>query len=110
MENESAEQIQRAGGEKLGFTPNEKLPIEDYDSLTVEQVVNRLDTLSREEVEQVKSYEREHKNRKTLLEQLEKRVAAGEFFRGEDVIGWFAAYRNWILAGLGAAALVWLLL
>lgn len=112
MENESAEHVERAGGEeKLGFAPSErKLPVDDYDSLTVEQAVMRLDTLSREELEQVKAYEREHKNRKTLIEQLEKRLAAGEPIQEGDVVGWFTAYRNWILAGLGAAALVWLLL
>jgi hypothetical protein len=60
--------------DKLGKSPDRDLPIKGYDHLTVDQVVKRLDSISFKELELVKSYEVEHKNRKTLIEQLDKRL------------------------------------
>ena len=73
------EKAEGAGGQEVKTGPGDSgLPIEDYDSLTVEQAAARLDWLSRVEMEEVKSYEQEHKNRKTLIEQLDKRLADEE--------------------------------
>ncbi len=43
------------------------LAIPDYDSLSASQVVPRLAGLSREELEAVRTYESEHRGRKTIL-------------------------------------------
>jgi hypothetical protein len=55
----------------------EGLPLEDYDSLTVEQISQRLDGLGPEEIRQLRAYEAENKNRSTLLQRLDERIEAG---------------------------------
>lgn len=131
MGNESVDRIEKAevAGEQEvktgpgGMDP----PMEDYDGLNVRQATERLDSLSREELERVKSYEQEHKDRKTLIAELDKRLAAEE--QQEPLVAevdsgpadekqqeggmngaWFSTYRNWILAAVGAAVLLWLIL
>src|SRR3954447_23329130 len=59
--------------DREGKSPDRNLPIENYQHLTVDQIVGRLDKLSGKQVEQVKRYEEKHKNRKTLLEKLRAR-------------------------------------
>jgi hypothetical protein len=49
-------------------------PIEGYDDMNVEEVKYELDDLSEEDLKKVKSYEEDHKNRKTLLEQLDRKL------------------------------------
>jgi len=49
-------------------------PIEDYDELTVDEVTHRLEGLTPEERQAVRSYETRHKNRKTLLAALDRRL------------------------------------
>jgi hypothetical protein len=53
-----------------------ELPLEDYDLLTVEQISERLDDLSAEEIGQLRAYEAENKNRSTLLQRLDERIEA----------------------------------
>ena len=53
-----------------------ELPLEDYDSLTVEQISQRLDDLSAEELRQLRAYEAENKSRSTLLQRLDERIEA----------------------------------
>lgn len=48
------------------------LPIEDYDRLTVKEVIDRLDGLSAVEVEKLKAYEKKNKNRHTLMERFDR--------------------------------------
>ena len=60
--------------DKAGTSPDQKLPIPDYDQLTVDQVMAKLDGLSRDQLRAIKSYEEGHKRRKTLLEQLDRRL------------------------------------
>ncbi len=60
----------------------EALPLEDYDSLTVSQVTQRLGELSVEQIEQLRDYEAEHRNRRSLMERYERRLRAG---RREDL-------------------------
>lgn len=50
------------------------LPIEDYDELNVNQVSEKLDGLSSEELEQVRAYEEDTKNRETVLRDISGRV------------------------------------
>ena len=54
----------------------EPLPIEDYDSLNVNQVIQRLGELSVEEIERLRDYETEHKNRRSLMQRFEIRIRA----------------------------------
>jgi hypothetical protein len=49
-------------------------PIEGYDGMNVEEVKEELDTLSEGDLKKVRAYEEGHKNRKTLLEQLERKI------------------------------------
>jgi hypothetical protein len=54
----------------------EGLPIEEYDSLTVSQVTQRLMELSLEEVEQLRDYEAENRNRRSIMQRFETRLRA----------------------------------
>jgi hypothetical protein len=54
----------------------EGLPIEEYDSLTVSQVTQRLMELSLEEVEQLQDYEAENRNRRSIMQRFETRIRA----------------------------------
>ena len=58
----------RAGGD---------LPLEDYDSMNVRQVSERLGDLSVEEIRQLRDYEAKNKNRRTLLNRFDARIEAG---------------------------------
>lgn len=49
-------------------------PIEGYDDLNVGEARERLQDLSDEEVRQVRDYEKQHKNRKTLVRAFERRL------------------------------------
>ncbi len=51
-----------------------EVPIQGYDELNVGEIVARVDSLSTEELEQVREYEQRNKNRSTLLEQLNERL------------------------------------
>jgi hypothetical protein len=51
-----------------------ELPLENYDSLTVQQISETLDDLSVEELRQLRAYEAENKNRRTLLQRLDERT------------------------------------
>lgn len=55
-----------------GKSPDRNLPIRDYQHLTVPQVASKLDDLSKRELSQIGRYEKQHKNRKTLLQKLEQ--------------------------------------
>ena len=54
-----------------------RFPIEGYDGLTVEEVSSRLDSLSAEDLREVRDYEERNKNRETILEQLDRRIRGG---------------------------------
>ena len=60
--------------DKRGESPDRDLPIGDYQHLTVDEVTEELDGLDKEELGQLRAYEKEHKDRKTLLEELDKRL------------------------------------
>ena len=52
------------------------VPIEDYDDLNVGKIVEQLDNLSVDELQRVRAYEQQNKNRDTLLKQLDRRMMA----------------------------------
>jgi hypothetical protein len=51
-------------------------PISGYDELTAAQVVVRLDDLGDDALREVRDYEREHRNRKTVLRAIERALAS----------------------------------
>jgi hypothetical protein len=57
---------------RRGFRP--QFPIEGYEELAVEEISARLDALSTEDLRKVRDYEERNKNRKTILEQLDRRI------------------------------------
>ena len=48
----------------------------DYEDLTVDEVSNRLDGLTVGQLEQVREYEKQNKNRETLIEQIDRKIRA----------------------------------
>jgi hypothetical protein len=60
--------------------------IEDYDNLNVTEIVEQLDNLSVDELQQVRAYEQQTKDRGTLLEQIDRKmmVATGVPIRDYD--------------------------
>jgi hypothetical protein len=52
------------------------LKVEDYDELTVGEVSKRLDDLSAEELRKVRAYEKQNKDRDTLIEQIDRKIKA----------------------------------
>ena len=61
---------------RRGKSPDRNLPIENYDKLTIPQVMMRLDFLSSKDIKKVKNYESTHRNRKTLLEKLDAKICS----------------------------------
>lgn len=49
-------------------------PLKDYEDLSVGEVEKKVKGLSREEIREVRDYEKRHKNRKTLVESLDRKV------------------------------------
>ena len=54
----------------------EELPIDSYDLLNVHQVTQRLGELSIEELERLRDYEAQNKNRRSIMQRLETRIMA----------------------------------
>ena len=50
------------------------MPIQDYDNLNVGEIVEQLDNLSTEELQRVRAYEQQNKNRAGLLHQIDRRM------------------------------------
>ncbi len=50
--------------------------VRDYDDLNVGEIVEQLDNLSAEELEQVRAYEQQNKNRDGVLQQIDRRLNA----------------------------------
>jgi hypothetical protein len=49
-------------------------PLKNYDDLGVEEIENKIKGLSEDEIEALRNYEKDHKNRKTLLESLDHKL------------------------------------
>lgn len=80
----SVEAAERSAGEAKRSTeaPPEgqktgPVPIADYDSLNANEVVERTEGLSVEEIRRLREHEAQTKNRRTLLERLDQRIEAG---------------------------------
>ena len=55
-------------------TKNGGVPIAGYDEMNVGEISDQLDNFSDEELKRVRDYERRHKNRDTLIEQLDRKI------------------------------------
>jgi nucleotide-binding universal stress UspA family protein len=71
---EAEAEAEAAGDEPSGTSDGpaetisvEELPIEGYDDLAARQVVDRLEALDRADLGRIETYEREHRNRSTVL-------------------------------------------
>ena len=81
----SVEAAERGAGEaersteapSEGPTTGPDLPIADYDSLNANEVIERVEGLSVEEIRRLREHEAQTKNRRTLLERLDQRIEAG---------------------------------
>lgn len=62
--------------DREGRSPDRGLPIDDYQHLTIPQVKGKLEDLSKRDLRRIKSYEEKHKHRKTLLDVLDRKMAA----------------------------------
>lgn len=60
--------------DKEGKSPDRDLPIKNYQHLTVSQVKSKLGKRSEKELKQIRDYEKKHKNRKTLIDELDDRI------------------------------------
>jgi uncharacterized protein (DUF433 family) len=78
-QSDQLEETQAAEEElKTSESQDRGLPIENYDQLNVDQTAKQLNSLSPDQVQLVKRYEQEHKNRKTLLEQMDRVLSREE--------------------------------
>lgn len=59
--------------DRQGKSPDRGLPIMNYQHLTIPQVSSKLSSLSRRDLQRVEEYEKKHKNRKGVIEQIERR-------------------------------------
>jgi hypothetical protein len=50
----------------------------NYDELTVDEVSNRIEGLPTEQLKKVREFEKNHKNRETLIEQIDRKIRANE--------------------------------
>jgi hypothetical protein len=50
----------------------------DYDGLSVEEVSKRIEGLPTEQLKKVREFEKNHKNRETLIEQIDRKIRANE--------------------------------
>ncbi len=60
--------------DRRGKSPDRGLPIANYDNLTVAQAKGKLNSLSQSEIEKIKNYEKKHKNRKTMMETIQRKL------------------------------------
>jgi hypothetical protein len=80
--NQSAQQVARGGeqvaraGAREAMRATTGVPIEGYDEMNVSEIVERLDNLSAEELQAARTYEKQNKNRDTLVEQIDRRIKA----------------------------------
>lgn len=58
--------------ERQGRAPDKDLPIDNYRHLTIPQITRKLDGLSTRQLGKIERYEKQHKDRKGVLEQIER--------------------------------------
>ena len=58
--------------ERSGHAPDRNLPISGYEHLTIPEVTEKLDQLSADERRKIRDYESKHKNRKGVMEAIDR--------------------------------------
>jgi hypothetical protein len=71
---ETARVIETTAAAPTTAPTNGSLPIAGYDEKSVGEISARLDTLTVEQLERLKGYERRNKNRETLIREIERRI------------------------------------
>ena len=71
---EGRQHVPNTEGAKKARKDSQALPIEDYDDLSVEEIKKELEGLSDKELEKVREYEKTNRERKTLLETLDREL------------------------------------
>jgi hypothetical protein len=61
--------------DRQGTSPDRDLPLHNYQHLTIAQIEPQLDSLSAANLKKIRTYESRHKNRKGLLQKLDRRLA-----------------------------------
>jgi hypothetical protein len=59
-----------------GKSPDRNLPIDNYQHLTIPQVRTKLNDVSKKDLRRIESFEKKHKNRKGVLEAIERQRSA----------------------------------
>ena len=62
------------GAAHIGESSDRELPIPDYDELSVRGAKVRLDALNADQLRFLRSYEAEHKQRKTVIREIDRRL------------------------------------
>jgi hypothetical protein len=62
--------------DRRGESPDRGLPIPEYQHLTIPQIRSKLESLDKREVRRIEQYEKQHKNRKGVLDQIGRLRAA----------------------------------
>jgi hypothetical protein len=73
LEDDRIETTGSASG-RIAPPTAEQLPIEEYEELTAQQIVARVTRLTQDELERIRAYERENRNRATILQAIEPRM------------------------------------
>ncbi|HVL77194.1 MAG TPA: hypothetical protein VM406_14355 [Noviherbaspirillum sp.] len=58
--------------DKQGRSPDRGLPIEGYQQMTIAQISKEMEKLSAADIRKLRSYEVKHKNRKGMLERMDR--------------------------------------
>jgi len=91
--------VARAEGELKGAVASaDDLPVDNYDSLTADEIVKRLPQLSQIDLGKVDAYERRHENRSTVLDRV-KALRGNEPWPGYDELN-----ANEVVSALGDAS------
>lgn len=62
--------------DRQGASPDRNLPIKDYQTMTITQIVKQLDGLPLPAIRKLRAYEVKHKNRKGLIARLDRRLSS----------------------------------
>jgi hypothetical protein len=69
------ETVEEKRKDKEGRSPDRGLPIDDYQHLTIPQILARLDGLSAADIRKIRNHESRNKQRKGLLAKLDRRLS-----------------------------------
>jgi hypothetical protein len=61
--------------DKEGKSPDQGLPLQGYQHLTIAQIAGQLGDLSAADIRKIRTYETKHKNRKGVLDKLDRRLS-----------------------------------